>query len=278
MRCSRNLPFAGLLIGLALLAGCARAPVAPPAPGERITVTADELVAKLREKEAAVRTLKALFAVEASGGQLKATQRMEAALVYQRPGLIRLQGFARLGFPVFDILLTDGHYQLLLPMQGKTQKGQLSDLERKGGVNAPIALGLQATLGSLGGAIQPTDQVSLTEENGQYIMDVTEQGGSVPARRLWFDQTTLHIVRQDLFDPTGNVQATMTYQNYKPVGATAAGPLTWPSRVEAEEAVGHGRLVLTFREIIPNPDLTPTDWGPMGVEPVGNRPPIKGEG
>jgi len=251
------------------LAGCARAPVAPPAPVVPSAVTAEELVAKLQEREAAVRTLKALFTVEASGSALKSPQRMEAAFVYQRPGTIRLQTFARLGFPLFDLLLADNQYQLLFPLQGKTQKGLVSELDRKGGIGAPVTLGLQATMGSLGGVILPTEHVSLREENSQYVLDVmTEPGLNRVARRLWFAQKTLEIVRQDLFDASGNLAATMAYQNYRAVGATSAGPLAWPSRVLAEDGLGQARLVLTFHEIIPNPELTPQDWGPLKAEPV----------
>jgi outer membrane lipoprotein-sorting protein len=263
------LRFFGLLVGLALLAGCAKAPVAPQAPVGPSAVTAEELVAKLQEREAAVRTLKALFTVEASGSALKSPQWMEAALVYQRPGTIRLQTFARMGFPLFDLMLADSQYQLLFPLQGKTQRGLVSELDRKGGVGAPIALGLQATLGSLGGAILSTDHVSLRDENSQYVLDVmAEPGLNRVARRLWFAQKTMEIVRQDLFDASGNLTATMAYQNYRAVGATSAGPLAWPSRVLAEDGLGQARLVLTFHEIIPNPELTPQDWGPLKAEPV----------
>ena len=260
---------ASLMVSLALLAGCAKAPVAPQAPSGPLAVTAEELVAKLQEREAAVRTLKALFAVEASGGALKAPQRMEAALVYQRPGTIRLQTFARLGFPLFDLMLADGQYHLLFPLQGKTQKGPVSELDRKGGVGTPIALGLQATLGSLGGAILSTDQVHLRDENSHYVLDVmAEPGRNTVGRRLWFERKTLEIVRQDLFDATGALQATMVYESYRAVGATSAGPLTWPSRVLAEDGLGQAKLVLTFREIIANPELTLQDWGPLKAEHV----------
>ena len=233
---------------------------------------------KLREREAAVRTLKALFAVEASGGPLKATQRMEAALVYQRPGTLRLQGFARLGFHLFDLTLADGQYHLVFPMQGKSQKGSVSELDHKPGIGAPIILGLQATLGSLDIAILPTDQVALHEEKGQYVLDTTSvQNGATVARRLWFEQATLEIVRQDIFDANGILQATMVYQNYRAVGTTSAGPLTWPSRVQAEAGSGQAKMVLTFREVIPNPELTAEDWRPMGSEPTGERLGPKGE-
>lgn len=268
MPCSRNVRLFGLAVGLALLAGCAKAPVAPQAPAAP-AVTVEELVAKLQEREAAVRTLKAMFTVEASGSALKSPQRMEAALVYQRPGTIRLQAFARLGFPLFDLMLADGQYHLLFPLQGKTQKGLVSELDRKGGVGAPVALGLQATMGSLGGVILPTDQVYLRDESSHYVLDVmAEPDRNSVARRLWVERQTLEIVRQDLFDAAGNVTATMAYQGYRAAGATSAGPLTWPSRVLAEDGLGQARLVLKFHEIIPNPELTPQDWGPLKAEPA----------
>jgi len=283
MRCSPNAridrvcrgtaccaPTKGLLVGAAvllLLAGCARAPVIPSAPP---TVKAEELVALLREREAAVQTLKAQFAVEASGAALKTPQKMEAALVYRRPGTIRLQTFARMGFPLFDLVLTDGQYRLLLPMQGKSQNGSVAELDHKSALGVPISLGLQATLGSLGGTILPTDRVVLREENDQYVLDVlsVSQGGTV-ARRLWFTRRTLEVARQDLFDASGAVQATMVYQNYRAVGSTSAGPLTWPTRVQAEDGLGRAKLVLTFHDVIPNPELTSQDWG--SAEVGGNR-------
>jgi hypothetical protein len=204
---------------------------------------------------------------------------MEAALVYQRPGTIRLQAFARLGFPLFDLMLADGQYQLLFPLQGKTQKGLVSELDRKGGISAPVLLGLQATMGSLGGGILPTDHVALREENDNYVLDVmTEPDRNRVARRLWFERTTLEIVRQDLYDASGNVVATMAYQSYRAVGATSAGPLTWPSRVLAEDGLGQAKLVLTFHEIIPNPELTSQDWGPLKAEPAVAPSGFKREG
>ena len=269
MPCLHKTRVFGLLAGLVLLAGCARAPVAPPAPIAPSAVTAEELVAKLQEREAAVRTLKALFTVEASGSALKSPQWMEAALVYQRPGTIRLQTFARMGFPLFDLMLADSQYHLLFPLQAKTQRGLVSELDRKGGAGAPITLGLQAMLGSLGGAILSTDHVYLRNENSHYVLDVmAEPGRNNVVRRLWFERKTMEIVRQDLFDASGNLTATMAYQNYRAVGATSAGPLAWPSRVLAEDGLGQARLVLTFHEIIPNPELTPQDWGPLKAEPV----------
>lgn len=260
---------ASLVLGVVLLAGCAKTLVVPPVSVAPSPVTAEELVAKLQEREAAVRTLKAIFTVEASGRAIKSPQRMEAALVYQRPGTIRLQAFARLGFPLFDLRLSDGQYHLLFPLQGKRQEGAIADLDRTGGIGAPVTLGLSAMMGSLGGVIVSTDHVLLREENNQYVLDVmAEPNLNRVARRLWVLQKTLDIVRQDLFDASGNVAATMLYQDSRVVGTTSAGPLAWPSRVLAEDAQGRATLVLTVHDIMPNPELTSQDWGPLKPEPV----------
>src|SRR3989442_6996234 len=175
-----------------------------------------------------------------------------------------------MGFPLFDLVLTDGQYRLLLPMQGKSQKGSVAELDHKSALGVPISLGLQATLGSLGGTILPTDRVVLREENDQYVLDVlsVSEGGTV-ARRLWFTRRTLEVARQDLFDASGAVQATMVYQNYRPVGSTSAGPLKRPPPGRAEEGVGRAHLGRSFSGAIPNPELTSQDWGSAGGG--GNR-------
>src|SRR2546428_4838446 len=182
---------------------------------------------------------------------------MEAALVYRRPGTIRLQTFARMGFPLFDLVLTDGQYRLLLPMQGKSQNGSVAELDHKGSRGVPSALGLRATLGSLGGTILPTDRVVLREENDQYVLDVlsVSQGGTV-ARRLWFTRRTLEVARQDLFDASGAVQATMVYQNYRVVGSTSAGPPPWPARGPAGAGRGRAPVGMAYHDAIPHPEMT----------------------
>src|SRR6266545_6072274 len=105
-----------LLLLFTLTFGCARTVKPPPI---QIPVTAESLIALLDARSAAVRTLKAQFSIQATGTAIKGTQRMEAALVYQRPNLIRLRAFARMGFPIFDLYMAAGQYQVSIPMQGK---------------------------------------------------------------------------------------------------------------------------------------------------------------
>ena len=263
-----------------LLAGCARTLVGSPLPPPPPVVTAEELVTLLRERGAAIQTMKAQLLVEATGGTLKGTQRMEAALVYQRPGSIRLQTFARIGFPVFDLRVADDHYHVTFPMSGKSVKGDVAELGRQASLGTPITLGLQATLGNLSGfSIAPTDQVALREEGGLYVLDVIPtEVGATGSRRLWFDRGTLEVLRQDFLEASGQLTATMLFQDYRAVGPTTGVPLMRPYLVRAEDVRSQAVLVLTFREIIPNPELTPRDWGRIEPEPLAEQPPQKGGG
>jgi hypothetical protein len=108
--------------------------------------------------------------------------------------------------------------------------------------------------------------VVLRTENDQYVLDVmplSAEGTIV--RRLWVTRSTLEVARQDLFDASGALQATMVCQDYRLVGITPAGPLTWPMLVQAEDTLGRAKLMLTFHDVIPNPDLTSQDWGSVEV-------------
>ena len=261
-------------------AGCARVahpPIVAPAP---TPLSAKELAARLQERAAAVQTLRAQFSIEASGKEIRGTQRMEVAMIYQRPDLVRLRAFARIGLPIFDLTLINDRYQMKIPLQGKLLTGRVADLDRQEGLGPSIQLGVQAILGNLNGTtVLATDQLTLRETEGQYVLEVIPSvPGSAGARRLWFDQRTLELVRQDFLDASGRSQATILFQDYRSVGSTAAGttgqalPIVRPYLVRAEDANGRAKLVLTFREIVPNPELSPEDWGAPGNEPVASLP------
>ena len=261
-------------------AGCARGahpPSVAPAPSP---LTAKELAVRLQERAAAIQTLRAQFSIEATGKEIRGTQRMEVAMIYQRPDLVRLRAFARIGLPIFDLTLISDRYQMKIPMQGKFLTGRVTDLDRQEGLGPSILLGVQAILGNLNGTtVLPTDQLTLREADGQYMLEVIPTvPGSAGARRLWFDQRTLELVRQEFLDASGRSQATILFQDYRSVGSTAAGstgqvlPIVRPYLVRAEDANGRAKLVLTFREIVPNPELSPQDWGIPGNEPVAGIP------
>ena len=281
MRTERAVRTSVLIVAACVIfsAGCARVahpPVVTPPP----PVSAKELGARLQERAAAIQTLRAQFSIEATGKEIRGTQRMEVAMIYQRPDLVRLRAFARIGLPIFDLTLINDRYQMKIPMQGKFLTGRVADLDRQEGLGPSILLGVQAILGNLNGTtVLPTDQLTLREVDGQYVLEVIPiVPGTAGARRLWFDQRTLELVRQEFLDASGQSQATILFQDYRSVGSTAAGvtgqalPIVRPYLVRAEDANGRAKLVLTFREIVPNPELSPQDWGIPGNEPVAGIP------
>jgi outer membrane lipoprotein-sorting protein len=285
MRCSgkimrarhavRTSTIVSLAVWFLLSAGCARVARPPDVAPAPAGLCAQELLARLQERGSAIQTLKAQFSIEATGKEIKGTQRMEVAMIYQRPDLVRLRAFARIGFPIFDLVLIQDRYQMKIPMQGKFLSGSVADIARQEGLGPSILLGLQATLGNLNGAtVLATDKLTLREEGGLYILEVVPSARTAGARRLWFDQGSLELVRQEFLDESGQTQTTIVFQDYRSVGTTAVGangvtvPIVRPYLVRAEDAGGRAKLLLTFREIIPNPPLSPQDWGISGAEPL----------
>lgn len=61
--------------------------------------------------------------------------------------------------------------------------------------------------------------------------------------------------------------ATMVFQDYRAIGMADGQTLMRPYLVRAEDKRSQASLVLTYREILPNPELTPQDWGRPVQEP-----------
>jgi outer membrane lipoprotein-sorting protein len=245
--------------------------VAPPTP----ILTAQELIARLEERGAAIQTLKSQFSIEATGKGMKGTQRMEAAMIYQRPNKIRLRTFARIGLPIFDLTLIDDRYQMKIPMQGKLLTGRVADLDQHQELGPSILLGVQATLGNLNGTtVSRTDRLTLhQDEAGLYVLGITPSIHGPGSRRLWFNPQTLELVREEFLGSAGQTQATIIFQDYRSVGSVPAHSghvieIVRPYLVRAEDATGRAKLVLTFREIVANPELSQDDWGLTGTAPV----------
>jgi hypothetical protein len=261
-----SIGFLPLLVVLSLQGACARTPFGRSGVPTPVPITAEELVVRIQEQSSALQTMKAQLSIVATGKDVKGTQKMEAALVYERPNFMRLWTFARVGYPLFDLILNDDRYQFKIPLSGKTLRGSVAELARQEGLGTPIMLGVQATLGYLNGtSVLPTDRIALRQEDGQYVLDVIPSEGRVAvARRLWFDQSTLDVVRQDFLGPLGETQATIIFQDYRLIGPGelgAGGSMARPYLVRAEDGRGRTKLELTFHEIVPNPKLSPQDKG-----------------
>ena len=100
-----------------LVAGCTTAP-----PREEVQLkqaTAEELTALLRQREAAVQTMKGLFSAKVRGGIIPIATRVEGAVYYRRPNAMRMRGFTAVGSELFEFVQVDDQFTLRLPTMGR---------------------------------------------------------------------------------------------------------------------------------------------------------------
>jgi hypothetical protein len=119
-------------------------------------------------------------------------------------------------------------------------------------------------------SVSAQDSLLLQEDGDRYRLDVLGATGVGASRRLWFDRRSLQVVREDRFSESGELEASIEYEDFRPVEELRNGqgppgqPATEflkPFRITIQDGRGRGMLLLTFHEIVPNPDLDPTDLG-----------------
>lgn len=278
-RCAVHLALFTLCV--AWLPGCAF--WAKPEEPTLREATATQLTRLLKEREVAIQTVKGLFRAQVKGVGSLLAQRVEGALYYRRPNALRLQGFNQIGGPLFDIVVADDMYRLRLSLSGKVYTGRLSDLQNLGPIGKPIQLSLLAMSGAVGTAsVGEGDSVTLVEDGDRYRLDVMTPSGSAadsptPLRRIWFDRRLLQVVQEDRLSPSGQLEATVRFEDFRAVQEASlpegAGSLLKPFKVTIQDGQGLGALQLTFHEIVPNPTLKPEDLGVAWMENEGTGRP-----
>ena len=264
-----NFTFFILPFALALLAGCALVTPKEEAPLKQ--ATAEELTTLLRQRESAIQTMKGLFSAKVRGGIIPIASRVEGALYYRRPNAMRLRGFTAVGSELFEFVQADGHFRLRLPTMGRVLSGSPSDMSEMGKLARPFQLSVWAMGGVLGtGTIAKDETVALMEEGDRYRLEVfgpSPNGAQRMRRLLWFERQTLLVVREDRFTESGAVEATIQYEDFRPIGeveAISSGGdrrLLRPFKILLNDGKGQGSVQVTFHEMIPNQPLNATDLG-----------------
>ncbi|TAJ25676.1 MAG: hypothetical protein EPO64_07690 [Nitrospirae bacterium] len=269
-----------------LLAGCATWTWRETPPLKE--ATAGQLTELLREREAAIQTMKGLFRLQVKGPGILLAQRVEGAMFYRRPNALRLQGFNHVGGSLFDLVLADEVYRLRLP--GQVFTGRLDALSRTDTIGRPLQLSVLAVSGAVGtAAVSKGAVVSLSEDGDLYRLDVLAPGSeglaqtSRPVRRIWFERQTLQVVQEDRLTGEGEVEVAVRFEDFRPLALpmknlalsteipAEASPMLKPFKVTIQDGQGQGTLQLTFHEIVPNPDLKPEDLGAL----AGSRAPAR---
>ena len=232
--------------------------------------TADELTALLRQRELAIETMKGLFSAKVRGGIIPIATRVEGTVFYRRPNAMRLRGFTAIGSELFEFVQADDQFTLRLPTMGRVLSGHPGDLSEMGKLARPFQLSVWAMRGVLGtGSVSADETASLVQDGDRYRLDISRPGADGSAsvhRRLWFDRQTLLVVKEDRLTETGDVDATIQYDDFRVVGepdavsgAAAGSRLLRPFKIVLEDGRGQGSVQVTFHELIPNTTLKPSE-------------------
>jgi len=257
------------------MAGCALISPKEAPPLKR--VTAEELTTLLRQREAAVHSMKGLFTAKVRGGLMPIATRVEGTVHYRRPNALRLRGFTPIGNELFEFVQADDWYKLRLPLEGKVYTGRQSDMKDLGKLARFSQLSAWAVGGVLGTrAITHEETVKVVEDRDRYRLDVytavsAEAGaGRHAIRRLWFDRRFL-VVQEDRLGTDGEVEATIQYDDFRRLDDSETGParrvveqegpLLRPFKVSLVDGHGEGSIQVTFHELHQNQAINAKDLG-----------------
>jgi hypothetical protein len=258
-----------LICIFAFLAGCA---LFAPREGVQLQqATVEELTALLGQREAAIQTMKGLFSAKVRGGIIPIATRVEGAVYYQRPNAMRMRGFTAIGSELFEFVQVNDQFTLRLPTMGRVLSGSPSDMSEMGKLARPFQLSVWAMGGMLGtSAVATNETVKLVEDGERYRLDVSgpsQDGVQAIQRRLWFERRTLLVVKEDRLSNAGDVEATIQYEDFRPIGDANGGSavgdvrLLRPFKISLEDGKGQGSVQVTFHEIIPNQPINASELG-----------------
>ena len=93
----------------------------------------------------------------------------------------------------------------------------------------------------------------------------------MPVRRLWFERRTLLVVQEDRLRGDGEVDATIHYEDFRPLDSQAGKalpgkspsvpPLIRPFKISLEDGRGQGSVQVTFHEMVPNRPIKTEELG-----------------
>lgn len=276
------LPYVLLLTGCSLWAK--HSLPTPESPLQDATV--QQLMGLLQEHEADIQTLKGLFRAHIQGPGIPGTQQVEGAVVYHRPDALRLRGFNRLGMRLFELSVGEDRYTLRL-INGKILTGNMADLNRVEKLARPFRLSVLAMTGIIGTPpVGQNERAVLKEEGDRYRLDVfvtgaATNGSESPYRQIWFDRRSLHVVQEDRLTPTGDLEATVSFEDFRPVDLSpdggivhadmsAVGGVQKPFVIRGHDGQGQSSIQLTFREIVPNVSVKAEELQVTGTPNTGN--------
>lgn len=183
-----------------------------------------------------------------------------------------------MGSELFEFVQTGDRYLLRLPTMGRWLRGRVSEafspaLQDEQSLARPFQLSAWAVGGIVGTeTIAIGETVRVEEEGRHYRLEVYADSPGErtrPVRRLWFDRRTLQVIREDRLGSNGEIDATIHYEDFRPVGGTVGqgtdpgldGVLVRPFKIVLEDGQSQGSIQITFHEILPNQPIRAEELG-----------------
>ncbi len=254
------------LLAITLLVGCAglfQEALRPVEEGQGRLV-----LEVLRQKEEAIHTLRGLFQASVSGSGIPLSQNFQGMFSYERPDVLHLKGFIRLGVPVMDFHREGNQYELSLPAEGKVVTGQLDETREGAHWDQTVLLSiraLEAVLGKISGLSSAGVRVWQNEERYRIDMEAG-QSSLVSARddftvRTWIDAQTLELTSIEYRRSFDDIVVSVECEDYREVQVKTswnASLVRLPYRVRAtDHRPGGGTITLHFQEFIVNAGQKP---------------------
>lgn len=269
MRSLNSAAAALLALSVAVMPGCMWVHTAPAIPLKQATV--EQLTALLDERAGTIQTMKGLFRAQVAGTGLLIAQRADGVVYYRRPDALRLQGFSAVGSKLFEYSQHRAQFQLEVPSEKKRYAGPVEEL-RQAKIGRLLQLSRWAVDGMVGNDRTLAGlRTALAEVGDRYRLDVFQAApGSRLLRRLWFERHALYIVQEDWIRETGEVEASMTFDDFRVIPRTRGEvgvETVMPFRVTVTDYLAAGSVALSFQEIVVNPVLKPDElaaertWG-----------------
>jgi outer membrane lipoprotein-sorting protein len=268
-----------LLFPVLLLSGCSliyskrKLPV-PQAPSNVQTVTPDELVGRLNQRWAALKSLNATVEIQATElqskqGVAKDYTTIRGHILMRKPEMLRVLGQVPvLGSRLFDMASDGKNFTLYIPSKSMAVKGpnevrkksanRLENLRPGFFLDAMVVRGLEPD--DLYSVI--TDSETIEDEARKHLFEVPEYTLSIsrrnsdsrqltPVRVVVFRRDDLMPYQQSIFDKDGNLETQVEYADYQDFDSNK-----YPSRITIKRPLEEYQIVLTVEKVEQNQPLT----------------------
>ncbi|UCE62738.1 MAG: hypothetical protein JSU59_07580 [Nitrospirota bacterium] len=264
---SNHVKRVGSLALLVIVSGCAVFSGQPEVPlNDEVT---EWVLESLRQREARIRSVKGLFRASVSGSSvLPISQNLDGVLFYERPYLIRLRGFARVGGTIFEFQRDGDYYKLNIPSSGKAVQGQITALDDSQDVSRIVEMSIR-TMDAILGKFDDADgsKVLLYQDGENFRLDIQNmiemegKNNDPLMTRVWVNRDTFDVIQVEYLIEDEEAIMVVECSDFRAVKSkdpSISSPIRLPFHIRAEDLRSQGgSMTLTFQELAANAESAP---------------------